>query len=72
MKIYSNELGYMTKMAPCPYMVKTFKIHLLQNQWTDGLGTREHQVPEYYQDYSNDDLQLTLTFFMARSVMEKW
>ena len=27
------------RWSPCPYMIKTFKNHLLQNQRTDGLGT---------------------------------
>ena len=31
----------------------------------------QHWEPEYYQDYSNDDLGLTLTFFTARSNMGK-
>ena len=28
---------------------------------------RQHQVHKYYQDHSNDDTELTLTYFMARS-----
>ena len=40
MKIYTNELGRMTKIAAMPtYMVKTFKNLLLQHQWTDGHET---------------------------------
>ena len=39
MKIYTNELGYMTNMATMPYMVKTLKNLLLQNQLTDDLET---------------------------------
>ena len=31
----------------------------------------KHPVPESYQDCSNNDLRLTLTFFMARSNMGK-
>ena len=31
MKAYINGAGHMTKMAACPYMVKTLK-NLLQNQ----------------------------------------
>ena len=30
-----------------------------------------HWVPKYYQDCSNDDLGLTLTYFTARSNMGK-
>ena len=37
LKIYTNELGHMTKMATV--MVKTFRKLLLHNQLTDGLGT---------------------------------
>ena len=39
MKIYTNELGHMTNMPPCPYMVKTLINLLLQNQLTDDLET---------------------------------
>ena len=39
MKIYTNELGHITKWPPCPYMVKTLKNLLLQNQKTDDLET---------------------------------
>ena len=50
MKIYTNEFGHKTKMATMPvYMVKTFKILLLQNPWTDSLGTWYVAfVPKYY------------------------
>ena len=37
MKICTNELDHMTKMAAI--YDKTFKNLLLQNQWTDGLET---------------------------------
>ena len=38
-KACSNDPGHLTKMAPCPYMVKTFKnLHLL-NQKADYLET---------------------------------
>ena len=30
MKIYTNELGHMTNLATCQYMVKTLKNLLLQ------------------------------------------
>ena len=39
MKIYTNELGHMTNVAAMPYMVKTLKKLLLQNQLTSDLET---------------------------------
>ena len=40
MKIFTNELGHMTKIASMPiYGKKNLKNLLLQNQWFDGLGT---------------------------------
>ena len=39
MKIYTNELSHMTKLAAMPIHDKTFKNLLLHNQLTDGLGT---------------------------------
>ena len=39
MKINTNELGHMTRWPPCPYMVKTLKNLLLQNQLTNDLET---------------------------------
>ena len=38
-KVYINGPGHMTKMAPCPYMVKTLKNLLLQNQMSYDLET---------------------------------
>ena len=38
MELYANELGHTTEMAATLYMVKPLK-HLLQNQWSDDLGT---------------------------------
>ena len=35
-KVCSNGPGHMTKIAPCPYMMKTLK-YLLRNQKTDDL-----------------------------------
>ena len=56
------------RWLPCPYMVKTFKNLLLQNQksydletWYVALGTQA------LQSYINDDPGLTLTYFTARS-----
>ena len=40
MKIYTNELGHLTKMAAMPiYMVKTYKNLLLLNHLIDDLET---------------------------------
>ena len=39
MKIYINELGHMTKMAAMPIYGKNLKNLLLQNQYTDDIGT---------------------------------
>ena len=69
MKIYKYDVGHMTKMAATPmYGKKPFKNLLLRNQWTDfhetwyvTLEIRPIMV------CSNDDPQLTLTYFTARS-----
>ena len=68
MKVCSNGPDHMTKMATMPIMGKTLK-NLLRNQKADDLDTNgmQHWVLKYYQVCSNDDLGLTLTFFMARS-----
>ena len=57
-----------TKWLPCPYMVKTLKIFFsgTKSLMTLKLGV-QHRVLEYYQIYLNDDPELTLTYFMARS-----
>ena len=67
-KVCSNGHGHMTKMPPCPYMVKTLKNLLLWNKRLMTLKlSMQHWVLEYYQVCSNDDPGLTLTYFMARS-----
>ena len=38
-KIYAKYFGHMTKMTARPYVVKTFKKLLLQNQKADDLET---------------------------------
>ena len=38
-ELYTNELGHMTKMVAMPIMVKILNTLLLQNQWSNGLGT---------------------------------
>ena len=49
-------------------MVKTLKNLLLWNQKADDLETwYAASVLEYYQVYINDDPELTLTYFTARS-----
>ena len=68
MKICSNVPGHMIKMAVMPVIVKPFKNLLLWNQKADDLKLGMHyRVPEYFQVCSNDDLELTLTYFTARS-----
>ena len=59
----------MTKMAVMPIYGKNLKNLLLRNQKADDHETlgMQHQVLEYYPVYSNDDIGLTLTYFMARS-----
>ena len=67
-KVCSNGPGHMTKMATTPVMVKTLKNLLLQNQKADDLESwYVASVLEYYQVCSNDDLKLTMTYFMAKS-----
>ena len=38
-KVHPNGFGHMTKMLPRPYMVRTFKSLLLQDQKANDLGT---------------------------------
>ena len=56
------------RWPPCPYMVKTLKKSSSlepKGQWPwNGM---QHRVLEYYQVCSNDDPELTLTYFTARS-----
>ena len=67
MKFCSNRLGYMTKMATMPIMVKTLKNLLLRNRKADDLETwNAASGAVYYQVCSNDDPGLTSTYFMAR------
>ena len=58
----------MTEMAAIPIYGKNLKNLFLQNQRpiTLKLGML-HWVLKYYQDCSNNDLELTLTYFIARS-----
>ena len=62
----------MTKMAAMLIYIKNLKNLLLKNQLTDCRRINmKHWVPEHYQDFSNDDLWLTLTFFTAKSNIGK-
>ena len=51
-----------------PYMVKTFRNHILRNQEADELGI-QHRVLKYNQICSNDDTGLTMTIFMTWSYL---
>ena len=62
-KVCSNGPGHMTEM---PIYGKNLKISGTKKAMTLKLGM-QFRVLEYYQDCSNDDPWLTLTYFMARS-----
>ena len=69
MKVCSNDPGHMTKMAAMPIYGKNLnKIFFprTKRSMTLKLGM-QHRVLEYYQICSNDDHELTLTYFTARS-----
>ena len=69
MKVCSNVPGHLTKMAAMPIYSKNLKKDLLlrnQNPMTLKLGM-QHWVLKYYQLCSNNDSELTLTYFTARS-----
>ena len=69
-KFYTNEMGHITKMTVI--YGKSLKNLLLQNQWPDGLKTWCVALAlKFYQDYSNDDLGLTLILFTARADIGK-
>ena len=62
-KIYTNELGHLTKMAVMPIYGK----NLLKSSPLEPMDRwLWHLVPKSYQDCSNDDLGLTLAGFIAR------
>ena len=68
-KVYINGPGHMTKMAAMPIYGKNLKKLLLQIQmsydletWHVASGTQALQFL-----YINDDPELTLTYFTARS-----
>ena len=68
MEICSNGPGHMTNMATMPIYGKNIeKIFSGTKQPMTLKVGMQHQVLEYYQVYSNDDLGLTVTYFTARS-----
>ena len=67
-KYPSNGHGFMTKMAAMPILVKPLKIFFSRTEQPMILSLGlQHHVLEYYQIPSNDDTELTLTYFTARS-----
>ena len=69
MKVCSNVPGHMTKMAAMPIYGKNYKKIFFsgtKRPMTLKLGM-QHCVLEYYQVCSNDEPELTLTYFTARS-----
>ena len=73
MKIFTNELGHMTKIAALPICgKKTLKILFSRTNGLMALNLGlQHQKLKYYQDCSFDDLGLTLIVLTARSNMGK-
>ena len=67
-KVCSNGPGHMTKMAAMPIYVKNIKkiFSGTKRPMTLKVGM-QHRVLKYYQVCSNDDPELTLTYFTARS-----
>ena len=69
MKVCSNDLGHMTNMAAMLIYGKNLKKIFssgTKRSMTLKLGM-QHRVLDYYQVCSNDDPELTLTYFTARS-----
>ena len=67
-KVCSNVPGHMTKMATMPIYGKNLKkiFSGTKKLMTLKLGM-QHRVLEYYHVCSNDDPELTLTYFIKRS-----
>ena len=68
-KVYSNCPGHMTKLAAMPIYDKNIKkifFSKTKRPMTFKLDM-QHWVLEYYIFYSNDDPELTLTYFTASS-----
>ena len=69
MKIYTNELGHMTNVAAMPICGKNLKKIFFSrtNRPMTVKHSMQHRVWEYYQNCSNYDPGLTLTYFTPRS-----
>ena len=68
-KVCSNGPGHMTKMAAMPIYgknVKTIFFSRTKRPMTLKVGM-QHRVLEYSQVCSNDDPEMTLSYFTARS-----
>ena len=68
-KVYSNVPGHMTKMAAMPIYYKNLK-NLLFSGTKRPMPLKhgmQHRLLEYYQVRSNDDPELTLIYFTAKS-----
>ena len=74
MKVSTNGLCHMTKMAAMPiYAKKPFKIFFSETERPMNLKLgMQHRVLEYYQVYSNYGPGLTLAYFTARSNMGRY
>ena len=69
-KVYSNDLGHITNMATMPiYGKNRIKISPGTKRLMTLKRGMQDRVLEFYQDCSNSDPGLTLTYFMARSNM---
>ena len=71
-KVYINSTGHITKMAPCSFMVKTFKIfsYRTDSPMIVKLGMGQYML-KLYKVYINDDPKLTLTHFKTMSTFAK-
>ena len=73
-KVYSNGPGHMTKVTAMPIHGKNLKKIFFsgtQRPMILKLGM-QHQVLKYYQVYSKDDPESTLTYFTARSYLVRY
>ena len=70
-KVYINGQGHMTKMAAMSIWLKPSKIfsYRTNSPMILKLGM-EHYVLKLYKVYINDDLELTLTYFMTMSLVK--
>ena len=74
MKIYTNELGHMTNMATMPIYGKNLKkiFSSISNRLMTLKIGMWHFLCKYYQDCSNYDPGLTLTYFTSKSNLVTW